>query len=191
MQLKKVIIAPRIDAITSLDVIDRPSIQGASIFNNMQLIRLSQGQFARVDDDLYDLLNQYHWYVQKCKNGSFYARNNKLGMLHRFIMNPPNNQRVDHIDHDGLNCQRYNMRNCNHIFNTRNRSKHKNNRAKYKGVCLFKDRHGIYRYIKAFINVDHKRIYLGAFKTQESAAIAYNKAAIKYHNEYASLNIIL
>ena len=40
------------------------------------------------------------------------------------------------------------------------------------------------------VNKIKKEIHLGHFKTKEEAAIAYNNAAIKYHGEFASLNVI-
>lgn len=92
----------------------------------MKLIPLSQGQFAQVDDEDFDWLNQWKWCADY-NHGAYYARrtwflNGKCYhvAMHREIMKTPKGIEVDHADLDGLNNQEYNIRNCNHGQNMAN-----------------------------------------------------------------------
>ena len=105
--------------------------------------------------------------------------------LHRLILGI--NDRtvfVDHINGDILDNRRCNLRLCNNSQNTKNRKKHKNGNLRYKGITEEK-RYGGY---VAKISVNYKRLYLGRYETQEEAALAYNRAAIKHHGEFARIN---
>lgn len=155
----------------------------------MKLIPLTQRLFAQVDDWNYEWLNQWKWYAQKDKK-TFYAARGiwdnghiKTIRMHREILNTPDNVLVDHKDHNGLNNQEFNIRNVTHSQNQMN--KIGRGTSRYLGVTY---QHG--KYIKAKIRVDGKLIHLGTFLNDELAALAYNEAAIKYHGEFANLNII-
>lgn len=87
---------------------------------------------------------------------------------------------VDHIDHNGLNNQKSNIRNCTRQQNQGNKiCKHKSN---YKGVYF--DR----KYIKASIQFNHKSIHIGNFKTEYDAAVAYDKKAKLLFGDFAYTN---
>jgi len=107
----------------------------------------------------------------------------KLGQkyLHRILMNAPPNMEVDHIDRDKLNNRLSNLRLCTRKQNLRNRSKLKNNSTGFKGVDFTKET----KNYRARIMADNKRIYLGNFKNAAEAGAAYEKAAKKYHGEFA------
>ncbi len=159
----------------------------------MKEIKLTQGKIALVDDEDFEYLNQFKWYILKGKYTNYVCmvENNKTILMHRIIMNTPINMEVDHIDHNGLNCQRYNMRICTHSQNSANRGSRKS-RSKYRGVSFLKQvyKNKVRTYIVADIRKNNKTIHLGYFKTEEDAALAYNKAAIYYHKEFANINII-
>jgi hypothetical protein len=154
----------------------------------MKEINLNKGLIARVDDEDFEYLNQWKWYA--LKNGKvYYAQRNvyingrpKMVKMHRVIMNTDASMEVDHIDGNGLNNQKINLRNCTHRLNTINRKAH--GKSKYLGVVITKR-----GYIFAQLKENGYSHYLGSFKNEEDAAIAYNKAAIIYHKEYAKLNI--
>lgn len=149
----------------------------------MKLIELTQGYSTKVDDEDYEYLNQFNWSAHKNRDGSVYARR-KPGMdspyevihIHREIMDTPDGLIVDHADHDPLNNQKSNLRNCTSGQNNANRVCY-NNKSGYKGV-----------YIRADISVDGKTISLGTFSTAKEAAKAYDAAALKYFGEFANLN---
>lgn len=151
-------------------------------------IALTKGKVTIVDESDYDWLNQWKWYYM---TAGYAARtqNRKLIYMHRLILGTPQGLITDHIDMDGLNNRRQNLRVCNKSQNgfNRNPRNEPNKSSKYKGVTWSK-----------LINKWYARIYdsrgicrnLGSFTTETEAALAYNEAALKYHGEFARLNCI-
>lgn len=163
----------------------------------MKLIKLNRGFNTQVDDDDYDFLNQWKWTVAKRKSIYYAVRtefNSGKGILmHREILGVDKNHRVDHIDMDGLNNQRSNLRICTSSQNAMN-GYGKNGSSKYRGVSIRKrvpckkDPLGLRKRYIARIMVNRKEIFLGKFNSEKEAALAWNDAAIKYFGEFARLN---
>jgi len=161
----------------------------------MKKIPLSQGKFALVDDEDFDYLNQWKWHAWRNKR-AFYALSNIVSgrvrtaiKMHRLLaqVSDPLLQ-VDHIDGNGLNNQKSNLRVCLNIQNAMNRGKRKvKTTSKYKGVNLKIRRSGTIVWV-AQIQVDGRKMHIGCFETQESAALAYNEAAKEHFKEFAFLN---
>jgi hypothetical protein len=157
----------------------------------MKRIKLTQSKFALVDDEDYEYLNQWNWYAQKDDKTCYAKRSYSIGngkqktiYMHRVIAERMGIHNPDHIDIDGLNNQRNNLREATDNQNKANRTLFKNNTSGYKGVSWNK-------YNKkwvAYIRVNKKRIHLGYFNDIKDAARAYNEAAIKYFGEFAVLN---
>lgn len=157
----------------------------------MKKIPLSQGLFALVDDSDYDFLMQWKWTANKeRKTFTAYRQSNQTTSrtfiyMHRLIMNMPKKGIfVDHIDGDGLNNQRNNLRLCTNAENLMNRGANKNNTSGYKGVTF-------YRRLNKWhgqIMLNRKQLHLGYFTSKEAAARAYNEAAKKYFGEFAKIN---
>lgn len=159
----------------------------------MKEIKLSQGKVALVDDADYDWLSQWKWYAAKGGNSFYAQRNIKVNgqnspiKMHRFILGLTDTKVFsDHIDGDGLNNQRSNLRACTQKENNRNRGAEVGSKSKYRGVS-FNSR--LQKWL-AQIRVDYKLIHIGCFVIEEDAARAYNEVAQKYHGEFARLNVV-
>jgi hypothetical protein len=156
----------------------------------MKKIPLTQGQFALVDDEDFEYLNQFKWYAQKDYD-TFYAnrkirveQGQKTAVMHRVILDvTDHNIKVDHIDHNGLNNQKINLRLASSSQNSMNRKSTKNTSSKYKGVT--------YRRLnkwEASIYLSKKYKYIGMFSTEIEAAKAYDEMAKLHFGEFACLN---
>jgi hypothetical protein len=143
--------------------------------------------YVTVDDEDAYLLQGCKWGAQPNRNTYYATRNvhangkQKMILLHRVIMQAPDDIKVDHIDGNGLNCGRSNMRLATNAQNCRNHSR-KRGVTGYIGVV---EQNGMYQ---ARINVDYQRIHLGYYTTPEDAARARDKAAIEHHGSFAVLN---
>ena len=153
-------------------------------------IPLSQGKFAIVDDDVYEWASKYKWCAMR-GNSTFYALrgvgkrpNHKKVYLHRDIMDAQIGVQVDHINGDGLDNRRENLRLASNMENQRNRRLNANNTSGFKGVYWQVDK-GKWR---ARIEVDGNAIHLGYFDSKEDAALAYDASAIKNFGEFAKTN---
>ena len=150
----------------------------------MKLISLSQGKYAKIDDEDFERVNKYKWYYSK-KHGAMIRREPRgiSWMMHRFILNAPKHLEVDHKNGDNIDNRRENIRLCTHADNMRNRKVGKNVSG-YKGV---RNNHGKWQ---AYINFNNKFIYLGNFYDKKEAARKYNEAAKVYFGEFARLNTV-
>jgi hypothetical protein len=90
---------------------------------------------------------------------------------------------IDHINGDGLDNRRENLRICNHQQNSGNQGP-RGGSSRFKGVCWHKN----HRIWAAFIGIDFKQKHLGHFHTEEEAARAYDVAALEHFGEFAKLN---
>ena len=135
------------------------------------------------------LLEGKPWNIVLNKYGTSYAFkeiNKVRWRMHRLIMRPSPGQIVDHINGDGLDNRRENLRLCNNTQNMQNARKKKGTISRYKGVRFC--RRVKEKQWRAGITVHGKNIYLGYYLTQEGAALAYNLAAEKHFGEFAKLN---
>ena len=106
-------------------------------------------------------------------------------------MNAKKGEMIDHRNHNGLDCQRRNLRKCTQSENSMNMVKQRGHKTSaYKGVWITKSIHKgiVYKYWYAGIRVDYKLIHLGSFKTEIEAAHAYDNAARKHFGEFANTN---
>ncbi len=154
---------------------------------------MAQPQYAKVGPADYKRLREYEWFAQKGKN-CFYAvrrargpKGSKLATIymHRELIDVGDGLLIDHVNQDSMDNRRANLRGATRAQNIRNRKKFSTSSvSKYKGIYRYKDKK---RWI-ARIMFERKRIHLGIFRNEIDAAKAYDRAAIKYHGEFASLN---
>lgn len=139
-----------------------------------------------MDDDDYLEVSKYRWNFSS--SGSYAERRTPNGIIRMqsFLVDTPHGYMVDHINGNGLDNRRENLRLATKSQNMMNRDKTRVNKSGYKGVHfeLFTNRW------KAQIKVGKKNVNLGRFDSPKEAAIAYNKACKIYHGEFANLNKI-
>lgn len=161
----------------------------------MMTIELTKGYVALVDDEDYETLSLYKWRVNRvvkkhsttCYALTYKGPDGVPTSMHRVVMNAPAGLDVDHIDQDGLNNVRANLRLCTEVQNAGNTQTRSGSSSKYKGVSLYK-RLGLWQAVIGCTNKGGQMKWLGNFKTEEEAARAYDAAALERYGEFALLN---
>ena len=156
-------------------------------------IPLTKGQYAIVDPDDYERLSKHKWHASEDVH-TYYAARAKRGKdgkyhhcaMHREILSVGKGLFVDHINHHGWDNRKANLRPATRTQNCRNSIKRKRPGwvSQYKGVA-WRAKSQLW---EATITVNYHHIFLGSFPTEIEAAEAYDRAALKYHGEFASLN---
>lgn len=154
-----------------------------------QTIELSKGKTALIDDADFELVSQFKWSFTPSRTGKEYAKrkdqNRKTVSLHRFLLGLTGPSLVvDHINGDGLDNRRSNLRVCTQADNNKNMKFYSSNTSGYRGVHFNKRD----QKFQANIRVDKKLRFLGYFNSAIEAAKAYNDAATMYFGEFANLN---
>lgn len=156
----------------------------------MKEIPLTQGYVALVDDEDFERVNAFKWFAVRDKR-KVYARRSgeRVGKsrlnvhMHRFILGC--DKQVDHIDDNGLNNQKRNLRLANDSQNRANQRKQSRpTTSKFKGVSW----HRAANAWVAQIGVNGTRKHIGTFKDEVDAAQAYNFMAEEIFGEFASYN---
>jgi hypothetical protein len=159
----------------------------------MKTVPLTQGFVAMVDDADYGRVSAHKWCATRAKTNVYGVRKVRTPegrttsqLLHRFVMSVTDPAiDVDHKDHDGLNCQRHNLRKCVRGENDGNRRKTRGS-SQYKGVSWSKSK-GRWR---ACITIQ-RTVHLGYFTEEVQAALAYDAAARTRFGVFAKCNFAL
>jgi AP2-like factor (euAP2 lineage) len=151
----------------------------------MKYLTLTNGMQAMVDDEDYERVAVINWTYLIGKGYASGRVNHVNTMLHRFILDihPGDPIQIDHRNGIKLDCQKHNLRQCNNSQNAMNR-KITINSSRYKGVYWKANRWA------AQIGFMGKKFYLGRYKSETDAALAYNEAALKLFGEFANLNLV-
>jgi hypothetical protein len=161
-----------------------------------RIVAIHKGQSMEIMIDTTDwpMLEPYSWYVEKAKK-TYYAitqtgacsggKQGRGKRLHTILC--PGAPQVDHIDRNGLNNKRSNLRAATVSQNNMNRGKRSNTSSPYIGVSWSADR----QKWQAGIKIDGKRIALGRFNSAEEAALVRDAAAISLFKDRAALNFSL
>ena len=161
----------------------------------MKEIQLTKGFVALIDDEDFDRVSKYKWCA--CVSGSaVYAlhsfKSDLTGKrfvlsMHRFIMDNPDGLEVDHINHNGIDNRKENLRACTGSQNSMNSSIYKNNTTEYKGTS-YNPKNNPSNPYSAHIGYQGKLIHLGYYTTVQQAARAYDRKAKELFGEFAALN---
>jgi hypothetical protein len=149
------------------------------------------GLVAKIDDEDAERVFSRKWRVFLGNKGHLYAASGRAELMHRFILDAPRGMQVDHINGDGLDNRRANIRLATISQNLANQPSRlvwskRATTSRYKGVTLFsRPRSKPWR---ATISVNRKQVSLGYFLFEEEAAKAYDEAAKLYYGDFAQLN---
>lgn len=158
------------------------------VMSNTKLIHLTKGMFAIVDEEDFERVNQHKWYAYKAPTTYYAQRKSKNRNtyedkhMHHMVLGL-RNVIVDHIDGDGLNNRKSNLRRCTTAQNNCNKIPLIKT-SKYKGVHYSKKA----KQFISMIRVNGKTKYLGHFNDELDAARIYDDKAKEVHGEFAWLN---
>jgi hypothetical protein len=157
-------------------------------------VELTQGKWAKVDCADMDPVIGYCWCYTRSRSGGYAVRTgprHKAILMHRAIMGLADDDpgQIDHVNGDGLDNRRANLRIASPPQNGANTGKRKSKNgqpytSRYKGVSWDPTR----RKWTAGIRSDGRRRFLGRYESEEDAARAYNRTARELHGQFARIN---
>lgn len=158
----------------------------------MAEITLTSGEIALIDQSDLALVSSFTWYPHRMKGITRYAQTNiqdrakgdqRVRQMHRLILDlQPGQGTVDHIDGNGLNNQRSNLRLASQLHNNWNTRKRKGYSSQYRGVHRDQNRWEVCIY------ANRCRYRIGRFVSEVEAAMAYDRKARELFGEFARLN---
>lgn len=165
----------------------RSTLEPPGYDGHFVMISLTQGKYAIVDEaDAELVLSRGKWFAEAKRNRTYYAARGEGSPKRHLAMHAliAGLKRPDHVNRNGLDNRRINLRPASHGQNSANIAPPRNNTSGYKGVVWHK-KSGAWC---ARIGIDGARKHLGLFDDPVEAARAYNRAAIEAFGEYAQLN---
>lgn len=161
----------------------------------MKKLELTKGKVALVDDEDFYWLSQFNWFAIQIGETWYAKRSKKKGILrnavsyeiylHRVVMQLHDKTKVvDHMNHNGLDCQKSNLRICSKTENDWHSRGLLNSSSIYKGVSWSKNKDKW----QVSLKCEKEKIFIGYFDNEIEAAKAYDTIAAKYFGEFAHLN---
>jgi len=165
-------------------------------------LKTKNGYEFEIDDEDFRIISRYNWYGYKARNkiktgdiswkssyvytSMWINKKSQNIRLHRLILEAPKGVQIDHINGNGLDNRKANLRFCNNSQNLMNQRKRITNKSGYKGVSLRAN--GKKKKWVAQIRINGNNKFIGHFETAAEAAIAYNNKAKELFGEFARLN---
>jgi hypothetical protein len=144
----------------------------------MKILTTVTGHKIILDDEDYEWAVQFTWWIDHGYAVRWNSEQQRHTRLHRELLDASPGTEVDHQNHNRLDNQRANLR---LVTGTQNRKNRKGSRIGLKGA--YRRPNGTWQ---AMIQTEKKRRWLGNFRTEREAGIAYDLAAVKYFREFAS-----
>ena len=153
----------------------------------MKTITLSDGKVTKVDDVNYDFFSQFEWHSKSSKKcNDFHAvRYVNIGKkritiyMHRLVTEARADQRVEHVNNDGLDNRQSNLQ--------------------LRTLCAWTSRPSGYHGVDQMENnkwaasvefAGRKHIIGNRYTTAVEAAIAYNDTVVELFGKHAQINSI-
>ena len=146
------------------------------------------GHEVIIDEEDIEMIKSKKWHHKHYSGGIYFSSYdkringiNKHHRLHRIIIGIGYGEKiiVDHINGNTLDCRKENLRTCTIQQNLMNSKISKTNKTGYKGVSVFGEK------FRSTISVNRKQVHLGLFNCPTTAWLAYVRAAIELHGEFA------
>jgi hypothetical protein len=131
--------------------------------------------YALIDDEDFPLISEYKW--QRTSHGYAITTTYPPIYMHRMINKTSDNMITDHINRNGLDNRKINLRSVGKSLNATNTEMRKTNTSGYKGVHFSKRG----KKWEAYIFKDYKKMALGYFKNLKDAIEARKQAELIYH----------
>lgn len=153
---------------------------------DLAYVTLTRGHEAIIDAADAESAGRFNWYALVTKYGHTYAlrarrkEDDEPQLLHRMLTKAPAGMDVDHINGNGLDNRRENLRVCTHAQNMANQRIERPNRLGYRGI--YQQTPTSFR---AEISVKDKKVNLGNYRTAAEAAAVYQRAVVEIRGEYA------
>lgn len=159
--------------------------------NGVVEVQLTRGLVTIIDAEDLELVSQHKWCADRGRNTDYARRQQTIDgkkrsiKLHRVILNAPDGMHVDHINGNGLDNRKANLRLCTHAENRRNGQKRKGCLSEYKGVS--KQQGKCRKRWTSTVRVGEKK-YTKSFLTEIEAALWYDEIAREHFGEFAKIN---
>ena len=164
----------------------KKAIRPIRIEGNIAYVPLTKGYEAIIDADVAGVIGAWNWYAKVTPHTVYAVRDEWLPAkrrvsMHSTIIGAVENKMIDHVNRNGLDNRRSNLRHASPSENQFNKGVAPDNMTGLKGVSLGKD-----GYWRARIKFAGKEHHLGSFRDMGAASEAYRRIAKILHGDFAA-----